>query len=870
MPGGGGLFGGSVAHAVVEMAADTSRLEKDFTQARAKGTQATGDIGKSSTIMKAAVLAASVAAGAAMIKFAADAVSAASDLGESTNKVKVIFGETSAEILKFAKNSSTIGLAEAHALDATAAFGAMFDSAGLAEQASASMSIVMTKLAADMASFNNQDPSEMLEKLRSGLAGEAEPLRRFGVFISEARVQQEGLRLGLIAAGEEMTDQQKIQARYAIILKDTTKQQDDFNRTVGESLPNQLRVAKAQWTNFQASIGELIIPIMTELLKVFNATIETLNDIPKPVRNAVIVLSLLGATIAALGFGLRALRTGLTEVSPRLGEMVTGANLLKGALLSLGIVGLQQVINWMGEAESNARELAGALTTGVTSGAAAADSSMRQFADTVAETADRAGSHWENFWEGFSFWDPRSVLEDIDALRDEVDELRSSAQSMEPAARAVAKAQADWMDATIEVKLAQAGADQATMSVTEAQRQQKGASERLELALHNQARETRGATKASDSHEQQMQEERDAARQLRGAILSLTGGFLGIQGTALDLADASDALAQAQRKVNRMVDDGRKDTPKYRETMRDLRRAELDAIETKLALVQAVAKYLEEEQDGEPTRRDAIRLIRQMGKDVGITGGDVKDLTDDVTDLIHKHKGIPKHSVTKFSAPGLKSMLVGIESIAKFATDIAGSVVDITFKGGGGGPGLLPGGDAGTPIGKFRAADEAFRGALTVSSYYRAGDPGFHGLPPPETAVDFVGPNMVAAAQWLIMRYGADAFREMIHTPLGFGIDNGRIVPLSYWGLATNLDHYDHVHMARHGWRGWVTEPTLFVAGEGGRAEHVDITPHGGAQRSVQNLSLGPFIFHVAARDDAVTFGRRVVGVVQESLMEVT
>jgi hypothetical protein len=72
-----------------------------------------------------------------------------------------------------------------------------------------------------MASFNNADPSETLDALRAGLAGETEPLRRFGVSLSDARLKQEAMNMGIYKGKGPLTPTRKAQATYALILKDT-------------------------------------------------------------------------------------------------------------------------------------------------------------------------------------------------------------------------------------------------------------------------------------------------------------------------------------------------------------------------------------------------------------------------------------------------------------------------------------------------------------------------------------------------------------------------------------------------------------------------------------------------------------------------
>ena len=119
-----------------------------------------------------------------------------------------------------------------------------------------------------MASFNNETPEDMLERLRSGLAGEAEPLRRFGVLLSAARVQEEAYASGIAKRGEALTEQQKVQARYNLILKDTAVQQGDAAKT-GGNLAGQQRKLNAMLADASATIGTQLLPVVTELTAEF-------------------------------------------------------------------------------------------------------------------------------------------------------------------------------------------------------------------------------------------------------------------------------------------------------------------------------------------------------------------------------------------------------------------------------------------------------------------------------------------------------------------------------------------------------------------------------------------------------------------------
>ena len=139
----------------------------------------------------------------------------------------------------------------------------------------------------------------------------------------------------------------------------------------------------------------------------------------------------------------------------------------------------------------------------------------------------------------------------------------------------------------------------------------------------------------------------------------------------------------------------------------------------------------------------------------------------------------------------LNSMQAGIKSISNLLH--SGNMKVKT-------DGLFGGGPMGTATGNLgRAQNMAGQMGLGLTSHFRAGDKGYHGL---GRAMDFsndtVGrgtPQQMAFAKAMIANYGS-TIKELIYTPLGFGIKDGAQVPLSYWGAKTNAMHYNHVHVA--------------------------------------------------------------------------
>ncbi len=149
-------------------------------------------------------MAKSAAAGSAIIATAAVGASAkmvslASDATETQGKLEVTFGKSLPNLTKrldtFAKSTG----ASRYALrEQAATIGALLKPMKLGAGATADMSVNVTKLATDLSSFNNVPVDDALASLKSGLTGETEPLKKFGILMNEAAVQTEAVRLGLI------------------------------------------------------------------------------------------------------------------------------------------------------------------------------------------------------------------------------------------------------------------------------------------------------------------------------------------------------------------------------------------------------------------------------------------------------------------------------------------------------------------------------------------------------------------------------------------------------------------------------------------------------------------------------------------------
>ena len=244
---------------------------KDLERALGRSAKASGGLGRAfAGLAKTGVLV-GAALGAAAAVGIKKSIDAASNLTEQVNKANVVFRGSEKQVLDWSKGlESSFGLSQRAALEAAGTFGNMLVPMGYARKEAAGMSEQMVELAGDMASFNNASPEDTLLAIRSGLAGEAEPLRKYGVFLSEARVQQEALAETGKKNVKELTNQEKATARYNLILKDTKDTQGDFARSAGTSMANQMRILRASLEDVAAGLGQIFLPLVIKAFGFIN------------------------------------------------------------------------------------------------------------------------------------------------------------------------------------------------------------------------------------------------------------------------------------------------------------------------------------------------------------------------------------------------------------------------------------------------------------------------------------------------------------------------------------------------------------------------------------------------------------------------
>lgn len=212
---------------------------------------------------------------AGIATFFKDAITNASDFNEQGAAVAQVFGSAQGSIQKFAASGATaLGQSKVQVLDAAKSFGIYGEAAGLAGEDNAKFSTNLVGLATDLASFNNTSVDEAIQALGSGLRGEAEPLRKYGVLLDDATLKAKAMTMGLYDGDGPLNQQAKVLAANAVILEQTSTQQGDFARTSG-GLANQQRILAAQTEDLGIKVGSALLPTLTKL-----ATFANKNLVP--------------------------------------------------------------------------------------------------------------------------------------------------------------------------------------------------------------------------------------------------------------------------------------------------------------------------------------------------------------------------------------------------------------------------------------------------------------------------------------------------------------------------------------------------------------------------------------------------------------
>lgn len=265
-----------------------SKIQKLITSTEkynASARKATSTTGQFTSGLKALNVAAVAITFRKIGHFIAQAATESNKYQEDLNLFTVALGQYAAEAQNYVeKVSDVMGIDPAQWLRNQGVFNTLLTGFGDTAERAQLMSQNLTQLGYDISSFFNISIEDAMQKLQSGISGELEPLRRLGYDLSQARLEQTALNLGIKESVANMTQAEKAELRYYAIMTQVTTAQGDMARTL-EAPANQLRILQAQLTQAARAIGNIFIPALNAILPYAIAVVQVIREIANALAN---------------------------------------------------------------------------------------------------------------------------------------------------------------------------------------------------------------------------------------------------------------------------------------------------------------------------------------------------------------------------------------------------------------------------------------------------------------------------------------------------------------------------------------------------------------------------------------------------------
>lgn len=259
-----------------------------------------------------------------------DWVKESNDYVENLNLFTVAMGEYAAEAKAYAEEvQAAMGIDPSEWMRNQGVFMQMASGFGVATDSAALMSKNLTQLGYDISSFYNISIEDAMQKLQSGFAGEIEPLRRLGYAIDIASLEQVALNHGITESVNSMSQAEKSQLRYIAIMEQSKNAMGDLSRTI-QTPANAMRILNQQITQLSRALGNMLIPILQQIIPWVQAFVEILTEAAQAIAN------LLGFTLPTIDYsGLEGISTGATDAAGALDEASEAAKKLQSHTIGI-------------------------------------------------------------------------------------------------------------------------------------------------------------------------------------------------------------------------------------------------------------------------------------------------------------------------------------------------------------------------------------------------------------------------------------------------------------------------------------------------------------------------------------------------------
>ena len=214
----------------------------------------------------------------AIAEYLGNAVAKFNDFYEATDLFHNAMGNLSGEAdTLISKMQGLLGVDPTKAMTYMATIQSLGTSFGLASDKAYVLSKNLTQLAYDEGSYWNKGVAETFTAMSSAISGEIEPIRRLGVDLSQARLQQELLALGFNKQVSSLSQADKAVLRYIAIMKQTANVQGNLAQTI-QSPANQIKILKAQLDMLAKSVGSLLYPALKSILPPLIAAVQLIRE----------------------------------------------------------------------------------------------------------------------------------------------------------------------------------------------------------------------------------------------------------------------------------------------------------------------------------------------------------------------------------------------------------------------------------------------------------------------------------------------------------------------------------------------------------------------------------------------------------------
>lgn len=214
----------------------------------------------------------------AIAEYLGNAVAKFNDFYEATDLFHNAMGNLSGEAdTLISKMQGLLGVDPTKAMTYMATIQSLGTSFGLASDKAYILSKNLTQLAYDEGSYWNKDVAETFTAMSSAISGEIEPIRRLGIDLSQARLQQELLALGFNKQVSSLSQADKAVLRYIAIMKQTANVQGNLAQTI-QSPANQIKILKAQLDMLAKSVGSLLYPALKAILPPLIAAVQLIRE----------------------------------------------------------------------------------------------------------------------------------------------------------------------------------------------------------------------------------------------------------------------------------------------------------------------------------------------------------------------------------------------------------------------------------------------------------------------------------------------------------------------------------------------------------------------------------------------------------------